>query len=347
MHPRTDLGLLHESLSQLSSTPYFNRSLELQVNRLIGLIEHVLSASPAYNDEIVRTLAAKIWTTHRYLQGSTTKESPYEIEYCLRPVVAEWLKGEFLLTTTLTEEKDFHLNYGDPWQYVSKTITGFADPPQSTLIFVGVPRLYKYLPLFCGALFHELGHFIDLAYGLTDASMLLHPLPETASANVRAIVEQHRREHFADLFAACYVGYAIAESLETISPDAEISLTHPATASRLDLIKAFLTGEECDDLVMWKDVMSRREMPELKPRFVLPDIETAFDDIRPARLSGDAELFGLFPAGWSYMAKAISGSGPTWAIGAPRLEIVRIVNDLAEKSIRNASIRKLWEKELA
>lgn len=60
MHPRTDLSLLLESLSQLSSTPYFNRSLERHVSKLVELIEHVLSASPPYDEAIVRSLAAKI-----------------------------------------------------------------------------------------------------------------------------------------------------------------------------------------------------------------------------------------------------------------------------------------------
>jgi hypothetical protein len=345
LHPRTDLALLHESLSQLSSTPYFNRSLEKQVGKLIQLIEHVLAASPPYDEAIVRSLVAKIWTTHRYLQGSTTKESPYEIEYCLRPVISEWLPGEFLLTTALTDEKDFHLNYGDPWDYVNATITGFSSYPDSRLIFVGVPRLYKYLPLFCSALFHELGHFIDLRYGVTDAAMLAYPFE--GKPDVRDILEEHRREYFADLFAACYVGRSIADSLQTISPDGEMTATHPSTAKRLDLIEDFITGQENGDLDMWRDVLSRLKLPQLKPRFLSPDLSDAFDDIRPVSIVSDAELFGLFPSGWSYMARAIHGDGPEWSRGASQLEIVRIVNDLTEKSIRNASIRKLWETVVA
>lgn len=339
MHPRTDLALLHESLSQLATTPYFNRALGKQVAKLVDLIEHVRTKSPVYDETIVRALVDKVWATHRYLQGSTTKESPYEIEYCLRSAMTEWLPGEYVLTTALTDERDFHLHYGDPWDYVKNTITGFSDLPDSRMIFVGVPRLYKYLPLFCSALFHELGHFIDLSYGLTEASMLLYP-PQPEHSDV---LERHRREYFADLFAASYVGRAIAESLNTISPDAGISLTHPATAKRLELIEDFLTAQENGELDMWQDVLKRVKLPELGQRFTLPEIVSAFDDIRPVSIQGDAELFGLFPTGWSYMTKAIHGDGPEWSRGANQLEIVRIVNDLTEKSIRNASIRKLWE----
>ena len=71
-------------------------------------------------------------------------------------------------------------------------------------------------------------------------------------------------------------------------------------------------------------------------------MEAAFDDMRPHILAGTAQLHGIFPAGWSYMAKALQGEGATWTAGAKPLEMVRIINDLAEKSIRNASLRELW-----
>lgn len=344
MHPRTDLALLYESLSQLSTTPYFNRALERQVIALAGLIDHVLKQSPPYDDKIIRDVVDKVWTTHRYLQGSTTKESPYEIEYCLRSAISDWLPGEHLLTTALTEERDFHLNYGDPWDYVATTITGFTQIPDSRLIFVGVPRLYKYLPLFCSALFHELGHFVDLTYGLTQATMLLYPAPKPS---LQEVLEQHRREYFADIFAASYVGRAISESLMSISPSAKMSFSHPATDTRLQFIETFLTGEAHEEIDMWRDVLSRLQLPSLVPRFELPEIQPAFDDIRPVSINGNAELFGLFPAGWSYMTNAVHGSGPEWVRGASPIEVVRIVNDLTEKSIRNASIRKLWERGVA
>lgn len=341
LHPRTDLALLYESLSQLSTTPYFNRALEKQVVALAALIDHVLTRSPQYDDKIVRDLVDKVWMTHRYLQGSTTKESPYEIEYCLRPAISEWLPGEHLLTTALTEERDFHLAYGDPWDYVAATVPGFTQIPTSRLIFVGVPRLYKYLPLFCSALFHELGHFVDLSYELTEATMMLWPAPK---ASLEDILTQHRREYFADIFAASYVGRAISESLNSISPTAKMSLSHPATDTRLQFIETFLTDDANEEIDMWRDVLARRDLPQLVPRFKLPDVGPSFDDIRPVTVSGTDELFGLFPAGWSYMSNAVHGNGPEWTRGASRLEVVRIVNDLTEKSIRNASIRKLWEQ---
>jgi hypothetical protein len=342
LHPQTDLSLLLESLSSLSQSPYFNRALDEHTQALLSVVQHVLDASPRYDDEIVRGLVERVWTAHRYLLGSTTKESPYEIEYCLRFAIREWLPKACIVTTALTDERDFHLKMGDPWDYVRETLSRYDKVlPESRLIFIGVPRLYKSMPLFCCALYHELGHFIDLNGEITETTLLTHPIPADL-AKFEQSMTSFRREHFADLFAACYVGSAIGDSLHALDPDAGMTLTHPPTAQRLELIRSFLAGETSEELSFFQDALKRRGMPALGRRFEVPAIEAAFDDIRPHQLDGEAQLHGLFMAGWSYMAKALRGEGATWTKGARPLEIIRIINDLAEKSIRNASLRELW-----
>jgi hypothetical protein len=344
LHPQTDLSLLLESLTNLSRTPYFNRALVEHTRALISVVQHVLDASPRYDDEIVRGLVDKVWTAHRYLQGSTTKESPYEIEYCLRFAIAEWVPQPCLVTTALTDEKDFHLKLGDPWDYVRATLPKYTKAlPKSRLIFIGVPRLYKSMPLFCCALYHELGHFVDVMGQLTESTKLLSPIPDNVPDTFHPYMYAYRQEHFADLFAACYVGSAIGDSLDALNPLAGFSETHPATSNRLEVIETFLKGEEVDVLDMFQDALKRRGMPVLAQRFEVTDIEAAFDDMRPCVLDGPQQLHGIFPAGWSYMMKALQGDGATWTKGAKPLEIIRIINDLSEKSIRNASIRQLWK----
>lgn len=344
MHPRTDLALLAESLAQLSKTPYFNRAIEKHAHALIEVIRHALTVSPPYDDEILRSFADKVWTCHRYLQGSTTKEAPYEIEYCMRHAISDWLSDPCLVTTALTDEKDFHLKPGDPWDFVAKTMDRYPGHlPKEKLIFIGVPRIYKHMPLFCAALYHELGHFVDLARNITDVTILTHPV-NGASEKIQELVQNHRREHFADLFAACYVGSAIVDSIDAINPLAGHSPTHPATKTRIDVIRGFLEGEEFDELAMYQDALKKLGMPLLQKRYSVPAIEDAFDDIRPHNLTNSAELHGIMAAGWSYLGKVKSGGGPRWTVGGNPLDVVRIVNDLTEKSIRNASVRSLWER---
>jgi hypothetical protein len=344
LHPRTDLALLAESLAHLSKTPYFNRAIEKHAYALIDVIKHALTSSPPYDDEILRSFADKVWTCHRYLQGSTTKEAPYEIEYCMRHAISDWLTDPCLVTTALTDKKDFHLKPGDPWDFVAKTMDRYTGQlPQEKLIFIGVPRIYKHMPLFCAALYHELGHFVDLARNVTDVTFLTHPV-HGVSDGVQEVLQNHRREHFADLFAACYVGSAIVDSIHAINPHADHSNTHPATATRIEVIRSFLAGEDFDELSMYQGALQKLGLPRLEQRYAVPAIETAFDDIRPYTVSDTPELHGMMAAGWSYLGKVKSGDGPQWAADANQLDVVRIVNDLTEKSIRNASIRSLWNE---
>lgn len=342
MHPRTDLALLAESLAHLSKTPYFNRAIEKHAHSLIDVIKHALTLSPPYDEEILRSFADKVWTCHRYLQGSTTKEAPYEIEYCMRHAISDWLNDPCIVTTALTDEKDFHLKPGDPWDFVAKTMDRYAGfLPKEKLIFIGVPRIYKHMPLFCAALYHELGHFVDLSRNVTASTLLTHPVPNASEA-VQELVQIYRREHFADLFAACYVGSAIVDSLDAINPLAEHGPTHPATKTRIEVIRSFLAGEEFDELTMYQNALKKLGMPPLEKRYAIPSIENSFDDIRPHTLIHVSELHGVMAAGWSYLGKVKSGGGPQWAAGANPLDVIRIVNDLTEKSIRNASVRHLW-----
>ncbi len=344
MHPRTDLALLAESLTQLSKTPYFNRALEKHADTLIDVIKHALSLSPAYDDEILRTFTDKVWTCHRYLQGSTTKEAPYELEYCMRHAIKDWLADPCIVATALTDEKDFHLKPGDPWEWVVTTMDRFEGKlPNEKLIFIGVPRIYKHMPLFCAALYHELGHFVDLTRNVSGTTMLTQPEPNATPEMLEHILS-HRREHFADLFAACYVGPAIVDTLYAINPNAEISLSHPSTAKRMGIVQAFLDGDEIGALGMFQDALKSLGLPPLQPRYRVPSIDDAFDDIRPYAISDTEELHGMFAAGWSYLGRIKSGGGPEWASGGGHLDAVRIVNDLIEKSIRNASIRDLWKR---
>lgn len=347
MHPRTDLALLAESLTQLSKTPYFNRAIEKHANALIDVIKHALEVSPAYDEEILRSFTEKVWTCHRYLQGSTTKEAPYEIEYCMRHAINEWLPGKCIITTALTDEKDFHLKPGDPWEFVATAMDRYQGKlPEEKLIFIGVPRIYKHMPLFCAALYHELGHFVDLARNVSGSTLLTHPQPK-ATPEVLELLLVHRREHFADLFAACYVGPVIIDTLYAINPNAEISLTHPSTEKRLGTIQSFLDGDKFEEMEMYQAALKSLGLPTLQSRYTVPPLEAAFDDIRPYAISNDEELHGMFAAGWSYLGKVKSGGGPNWATGGGHLDATRIVNDLVEKSIRNASIRDLWKRGAA
>ena len=190
---------LRASLTASAETTYFSGSLHLFTTRLIEAIDHVLANEAAYGPDTVRAFASHIRSAERYLSGSTTKESPSELEYCLRHALRTRINRDFLITTALTEDQNFHFLPSDPWQFILKTISGYdAKGFDALLVQLGVPKIYCHKPIFCIPLYHELGHFVDVYYGVTRLSLLTHSI-------LHPTLQSHRLEHFADLFAACYV----------------------------------------------------------------------------------------------------------------------------------------------
>jgi hypothetical protein len=81
---------------------------------------------------------------------------------------------------------------------------------------------------------------------------------------------------------------------------------------------------------------------ELTQRFSLPDVITAFDDVRPVDLSDINQTHGIFQAAWDYLIDAIDNKRPDWCkpSGVGEEQIESMINDLVEKSIRNGSVRE-------
>ena len=142
MRPRTDLFLVRDNLLHLAETTYFSSSLHEFTSKLIEVVDHVLQNQTAYSEDIVRSFAAVVRATNTYLSGSTVKEAPYEMEFCLRKALKTWVKRDTIITTALTENQNYHLLPIDPWSEITKTISGAVvsnyDP---LLVLIGVPRL--------------------------------------------------------------------------------------------------------------------------------------------------------------------------------------------------------------
>jgi hypothetical protein len=336
LRPEIDLLLIRDSLKRLNETTYFSASLHEFTNKLIDAIAHVLSNLAAYPPDLIRAFAAQMSIAQRYLEGSTTKDAPYELEFCLKSLLPRWVKRNSLITTALTSGKDFHFFPTDPWGFITTTITGFdVNGYNPLLVLIGVPRLYVHKPLYSIPLYHELGHFVDLANSVTKLSLLLSPATYVFD-------EAHRMEHFADLFAASYVGRSSVGVLETIAPGAPISRTHPATSDRVALVETFLAGKPHPIIELFQKSLKNLGLPLLSLNFDLPIILNDFNDIRPYVIQSDSQLHGLFDAGWNYLNDVLDKRSAEWSTTLPDDEIERIVNDLVEKTIRNKSIRERW-----
>lgn len=338
MRPNVDLFLIRDSLRECQETTYFSGKLHTFTARLIEVIDHVLQNEKSLGPDIVRAFASHALSANRYLAGSTTKESPYEIEYCLQAVIPKWSKRDCLITTALTDERDFHFRPTDPWAFVKAALPNYAtagfDP---LLVQLGVPRVYSHKPLFCVPLYHELGHFVDISNGVTNLSSLIQR-PNSAWEL------QHRLEHFADLFAAAYIGRCSIGALEIIAPNNPTTMTHPSTADRVALVEDFLAGRSTSIIPLFQACLQQLGLPPLQIEHVALNLDAAFDDIRTHAITSKSELHGMFNSAWAYLESALDNRSAPWiAPSSTTADIERVVNDLTEKSIRNASIRERWD----
>jgi hypothetical protein len=338
LRPNVDLFLIRDSLRDRQETTYFSGKLHTFTARLIDVIDHVLQNEKALGPDIVRAFASHALSANRYLAGSTTKESPYEIEYCLQAVLPKWSKRDCLITTALTDERDFHFRPTDPWGFVKAALPNYDtagfDP---LLVQLGVPRVYSHKPLYCVPLYHELGHFVDVSNGVTNLSRLIQP-PNSPSEL------QHRLEHFADIFAAAYIGRCSIRALEIIAPNNPTSVTHPSTADRVALVEEFLAGRQTGIIPIFQTCLQHLGLPFLQIEHVAPNLTPAFNDIRTHAVTSKRELHGLFNSAWAYLEDSLDNRSAPWiASNSTTAEIERVVNDLTEKSIRNASSRERWE----
>ena len=328
------MHLLLDELTALSRTPYFNKSLEQYLDNLIRAVRHVVSRFDNFPSDVTDQIAETVWLAAKYLQGGTSKAVPYETVYALRLALMEWVDQPCAITTALRDDLDYHFWSIDPGKVLEKFVPDVAF--DSELIQIALPKLYRHFPLYNVALYHELGHFVDSKCGVISFSLIWRPPRQRPR-----IAEAHRKEHFSDLFAACYTGSAISLFLDSIASDAPISATHPATADRISVVQDFLSGTPNPIVDFYQDVLKQRGLPELNKRYVSPSIKPNFDAIRTYPIANNEELHGLIDSVWIYLCEAYEQKSEPWS-AMSKQEIMRIINDLIEKSIRNRMVKLKW-----
>lgn len=262
---------------------------------------------------------------------------PYEVVYALRLAMDEWGAKKYVITTALLDEQQYYFESVDP----SKIIKQFLDDISFDveLIQIALPKLYRHHPLYNVALYHELGHFLDHTYSVIDYSILINELDLRTTEGVKKY--NHRKEFFADLFAASYTGYGIYKFLSNIAPDAEDSSTHPATQKRLEIIDCFLQNKGNEFVDLFNECLNNLSKPKLEIRYIKPDVSTFFNNVRPCKINDDKELHGLMEAAWEFCEFAQSSTDAPWKdIG--EFKIQKIINDLVERSIRNRLTSVKW-----
>lgn len=358
---KSNLNLLRAQLLELAETPYFSPGLDEFIRELVAVLDALLKRldeSPPVSDELARHLGDGIWELTRFLTGSTTKEIPYEMVYAIERAALEWQAGPLIITTAIVHSADFFFQTGlEDFQATARSELGVTVTNQP--VQIALPYVYRHKPLFCIPLFHELGHHVDIANTVVDISLLSHPdnvgpdLPDVlSSAKIgelegherrywSLVVESHRREYFADLFSAAYVGHAASEFLVQFCGNEPMKLTHPSTQARRDVIRAFLDGHPNPIVDMLQDALKIRGMRPLTKRFSAAGVDHCFGGVRPCTPKSDEEIYGVFLEAWDFLNRMWTSPVRDYLHLTP-FAIERVVNDLTEKSIRNYMVTSDW-----
>jgi hypothetical protein len=280
----------------------------------------------------------QVWAAYRYLSGTVSRETPYEVVFGLELALRDWVADKpYVITTAFLAELSYHFE-GVPPQFYRLTESELGVAFENRVVQIALPQLYKHQPLNNAVLYHELGHFVDQQFAISIMMELRHvgaggsPTPSQVS---------HCAEYFSDLFAACYVGEAVANMVDAIAPGAPNSYTHPASAERRLVVEKFLAGGVHPVLSLANESLVALGLLPLRTRFVEPDVTLCYDDVRPYRLTVESEVHGVLPAAQKYLLRRIGCLDGAWA-GFDEGRAIQVVNDLTEKSIRNWMVREAW-----
>lgn len=346
MRSTINLHILQREFTQLFESSYFDRGFKEFNQNTLNAIEHVLSNIGIYPPTVLKAFEAHLWNARTFVKGSKVSDTPYEVQYALKIAMRQWMPESILISSAELENVNFFLNTLDLWTFIQKSLIHYDSQGYQPIVArIGSPSFYKHRPIFCIPLFHELGHFLDLRFKISEISMLRnHPNgvdPSDGASLQKA--HRHRMEHFADLFAACYCSNSLNDILVHIGGMQPATATHPGTANRVAVVNDFLAGAPNSEIDILQDALTARSMPQLSVQYDIPQVAPAFNDVLVYRVRSDAQLFGLFPAAWSYLeAQLDSRSAPWITADLTDLNIETTINDLVQKSLRNYEIVKRW-----
>lgn len=350
---KINLRLLGKQLDEIAETPYFRPALTAYLSQLREAVKRLLEQYESIPQPLTNAITNQVWSATKFLAGSTSKRIPYEIAYGLRLVLKDWEKEEAVVTTAITQD----LRHSFYFEGVSKEfymlVEAFLDVKfDAQLVQIALPQIYRHRPLYNVALYHELGHFLDVHHGVTKLTLVIAPpdklaLPGVDSSQIHGLDlevrhNNHRMEYFADLFAASYAGRAYGAFLGDFAKDYDTSPTHPSTADRLSNIEDFLSGRSNPIIAVLQAALTSQGLPALEIHYRSPAITSAFDNVRPYPIASDEEVHGIFEAGYQYLQSALKRDAEPWA-NMSEGTVEAIVNDLVEKSIRNRMIVANWD----
>lgn len=297
------------------------------------------------------------------LDNNTINVVPHEMIECLNVALKDWIDdyNKYIIVTTDGEYCFYLLD--DSIDITYKNIKNLCNIDFSyKLVNVQLPKYLLRDYLTNVVLYHELGHFVDNHYKLSERILpeilkigvkdliLYFPCITKLSVSdeIRYVLFNHISEFFADLFASQYVGAHCCNFLDYLAhdrPKDSFSYTHPSLFYRRKIIEDFHSGLSNSVLDIIKDTVHTVTGKELIVRFtnLSPD---DFYNLVPTNINDEQQLHSLFKLGWDiYLAGGEKFKDVnTMSYTPSQSEVYNIVNNLIEKSINNFLIVNSWNK---
>jgi hypothetical protein len=313
-----------------------------------------------------------IFKSIEILDSSTLNLIPYEIVSCLQIAMNEWLEtsDKYIIVTSLVNDIngysfDPSIAFND--DLFQEIKIKYAITFEYRLVQINLPRALSRDYLSSVVLYHELGHFIDFRYSISDTIIedvisniksnnslitqynilfpFINEIATPANLNTfnyyKNILLFHMREYFADVFASQYIGecsnyylkYITAESLS------QTSQTHPSTLNRIDFVNLFLNDTNNFILTEIKAATQKITSKEIVSRHSVPDPKD-FLEFLPINITQKKEIHGLYSNGWDLWISN-ENDFPTFE----KKDKYNIINNLIEKSIGNFIISEQWKSQ--
>lgn len=311
-----------------------------------------------------------------FLDSSTLNYIPFEIIQCLELVLKDWIitNDKFIIVTSLVNNIN---NFSfEPNLVINNSIYDLIEKEfkitfNAKLIQINLPKYLTKDYLANVVIYHELGHFIDRYYKITEAladdiikqivSKTLKPDeikslkeyfpflgdPALPLPQQIRILYSHLGEYFSDIFASQYIDVCSTYYLEYITQNSILTTpTHPSTVNRNKIVNIFLNDVKNEYVLnKLKDATNKISKLQLEKRYDVI-ISDDFINLLPVEIKTEKQLHYLFVLGWQIWLKQIDDivkhNNIQFSISNDK--IYDIINNLIEKSIANYIIQESWDK---
>lgn len=346
---------LAKEFSTLSENQYDTPKLDEYVedlSKLLDYVEHYDYSNITDPEKIgLRNALTLLSHSIAYLHTTTKDDLTCEIFSCLRLVLKDWIPAEADKYVIVCTQGDYSIVRNDflepAYEHIEKF---FKIPFRRKLISINTPLYRKSDFLFNSVLYHEIGHFIDNYYHITDRLMqrFLNGLQvpqqidyfkgidfSTATDINWNKLYCYLREYFADIFAAQYIGKSVYTYLLYVDPTGCGSETHPASENRVRIVDDFVDNNTVDNelLECLKEATRLSSKRELERRDEDIDI-TQFLSLNVASPVSPKQLHNIFQKIWDLWIHQRANFIKVNGMPLSNAEIYQHINDLTAATIQ-------------